>query len=291
MSERNREQSGAVHAEPIALADSHLHLFENSFNDAQRDRHPEGELVHYEELRATFDITDALVIGYEGEPRFAGNNAYIVGLATGREWLHPVAYADPATDPAQAAVLLENGYVGVSIYVDPERCETDAWFQWADEIFELAGERSLLISLNAPAASHTTVAALLGRHPQTRTLLSHLGLPGVAPDPQSPELAATRSLVLDHHCWVKLSGTYAGSRAGESDPYRSTLAWMDWLIEAAGVDRLIWGSDFSPALQHMTFEQTVALPPVRALSRDGQVSVYGATLRGLLMSGRKRGDR
>lgn len=289
MIERQPEQSGRPG--PIPLADSHIHLFADSFSEAHRDRHPEGEPAQYEVLRARFGIEDALVIGYEGEPRFAGNNAYILKLAASRDWIHPVMYVDQSTDSNRAAPLLAGGYVGVSIYVDPDRCGTDSWVRWADEIFGLASDLSLILSLNAPAASHATVAELAGRHPNARILLSHLGLPGVAPDPHSAGLAATRHLILDHQCWVKMSGTYAGSRPGESDPYRSTSAWMDWLIEAAGVERLIWGSDFSPALERMTFEQTVELPPLRALSVADQISVYGGTLRKLLMPGQQGGRR
>ncbi|MDX3006278.1 hypothetical protein PWY87_31670 [Kribbella solani] len=57
---------------------------------------------------------------------------------------------------------------------------------------------------------------------------------------------------------------------------------MDWLLAAAGADRLLWGSDFSPALGHLTYEQTIALPPLRALPIADRTGIYGANLRRLL---------
>lgn len=266
----------------LRLADAHIHLFANSFSDELRQRHPEGELAQYESIRTTYGIEDALVIGYEGDARFAGNNAYILGLADGRNWLHPVMYVDESTDPDHAAALLDRGYAGISVYVDPGQCASAGWKEWANQIFALASARSALLSINAPAATHATIAELAGRHPGARSLLSHLGLPGVAPAPDSDRLAATRDLVLNHPCWVKLSGTYARARPGDQDPSAASLAWMDWLLAAAGADRLLWGSDFSPALGHLTYEQTIALPPLRALPIADRTGIYGANLRRLL---------
>ncbi|GAA1585059.1 amidohydrolase family protein [Kribbella hippodromi] len=267
------------------LADAHIHLFADSFSLELRERHPEGELAQYEGLRSTYGIEDALVIGFEGDPRFAGNNAYILGLAAGRSWLHPVMYVDESTNSDRAAALLDRGYEGISLYVEPSRCASTGWMGWANEIFALADARRSILSINAPAATHATIAELAGRHPRARILLGHLGLPGVAPAPDSARLAATRDLVLNHPCWIKLSGTYACARPCDQDPHTASSAWMHWLLESVGTDRLIWGSDFSPALAHMTYQQTIALPPLQTLPPTAQTNIYGATLRRLLASG------
>ena len=60
---------------PMRLADAHLHLFRNGYagltgpSGVHRD-----ELGLYEALRKRHRIDAGLVVGYEGDPRYRGNN-------------------------------------------------------------------------------------------------------------------------------------------------------------------------------------------------------------------------
>ncbi|RIJ77291.1 hypothetical protein D1871_07825 [Nakamurella silvestris] len=273
----------------LVPADAHIHLFETSFDDSQAERHPEGELAHYESLRRQYSISDALVIGYEGDARFAGNNEYVRRLSESRSWIRPMAHVVPSADGDRAAVLVDRGFVGLSIYVDPVESASGDWKAWAADVLAAAGALDVPVSLNAPAASHSTVMELLDGRRDVRVMLSHLGLPGPGPDPGSPELAATRELLTEHGCWVKLSGTYAGAPVGERDPNRATVAWVDWLLDRVGPTRLMWGSDFSPALGRMTFEETILLPSLAAVGTSELEQIYGGNLRALLRSSGRLG--
>jgi len=273
----------------LVPADAHIHLFETSFDDSQAERHPEGEVAHYESLRRQYSISDALVIGYEGETRFAGNNEYVRQLSESRPWIRPMAHVVPSADGDRAAVLVNRGFVGLSVYVDPVESERRDWKAWAADVLVVASAFDVPVSLNAPARTHTTVMNLLDGHRDVRVMLSHLGLPGLTPDPQAPELAATRELLTEYGCWVKLSGTYAGAPVGERDPNRATVAWMDWLLDRVGPTRLMWGSDFTPALGRMTFEETILLPSLAAVEKSELEQIYGGNLRALLRSSGRLG--
>ena len=51
------------------LADSHIHLFENGYQNSG-----ENTLESYLAIIEKFAISRALVVGYEGEPWAVGNN-------------------------------------------------------------------------------------------------------------------------------------------------------------------------------------------------------------------------
>ena len=58
---------------------------------------------------------------------------------------------------------------------------------------------------------------------------------------------------------VKLSGFYALSKPGYDYPHRAAWPYVQSLVEEFSTDRLLWGSDFFPAADHVTFPQTYGL--------------------------------
>ena len=58
---------------------------------------------------------------------------------------------------------------------------------------------------------------------------------------------------------VKLSGFYALTVPGYDYPHRNAWPYVVALLESFGVQRLLWGSDFSPSLELVSFPQTLGL--------------------------------
>ena len=58
---------------------------------------------------------------------------------------------------------------------------------------------------------------------------------------------------------VKLSGFYALTEPWYDYPHELAWPYVEVLIEAFGVERLLWASDFSPHLNYQTFPQTLGL--------------------------------
>ena len=58
---------------------------------------------------------------------------------------------------------------------------------------------------------------------------------------------------------VKLSGFYALTTPGYEYPHQAAWPYVEELLEAFGATRLLWGSDFSPSLEWLSFPQTFGL--------------------------------
>ena len=84
----------------MKLADAHLHLFRSGYADrygaAWANPH---ELELYETFRRVHDIEHGLVIGYEGQPKFRGNNRDVAAWARKHSWITPLAFLPVTTVP------------------------------------------------------------------------------------------------------------------------------------------------------------------------------------------------
>ncbi len=84
-----------------SLCDSHIHLFRGGFHETYDARFARNdELSLYESLRAVHRIERALVVGYEGDAQFEGNNRDLAKWAKERAWMAPLAYYDCENPPS-----------------------------------------------------------------------------------------------------------------------------------------------------------------------------------------------
>ncbi|HIT76374.1 MAG TPA: amidohydrolase family protein [Candidatus Avipropionibacterium avicola] len=256
--------------------DSHIHLFEHGY---RRDRPAGAELTDYQQLRTTHGISHALVVGYEGDPALAGNNSHLVRLAAQHDWILPVRHLHPHRGLAPAAELAETRWAGVSAYlVDDEA--TEAWDRWTDREWAALPDGSL-VSVNATTDRLPTVGAAAARI-GLPILVSHLATPP-APGPHSTvaeALAPLASLARLDNVHVKLSGHWAMVAAGWTEPQLQESTRR--VLEAFGVDRVHWGSDFSPCLAHHDFATATHPPGIEDLSPAELADLRGGSLARLL---------
>lgn len=267
-----------------ALADSHLHLFRRGYH---RDQPPGREVERYEELRERHGIAAGLVVGYEADGIDPGNNGYLRELAAGRGWMTTLAYApvSPAINPGELEQLLDGGHRGIALYC-ADSADADAVAGWPADAWRLLESRGAVVSLNAHPAAHAGMVNLARRTPGCRFLFSHLGLPGAFDQPPDEAAIAGRLSALLPvaklgHCWVKMSGLYALSAAA-GDAYEFASQVVTTLLDEFGPSRCLWGSDFSPCLDHGTFEATIAITGVTGLSAAERQQVMGGNLLALL---------
>src|SRR5207247_4943727 len=121
-----------------------------------------------------------------------------------------------------------------------------------------------LISINARGESWLLFRKVLDRVPELRLLISHLGLPAPAEDLCDEKTARQRlSRVLGLASYpgprAKASAFYALAKPGYAYPHRPAWPYLQLILEAFGRKRLLWGSDFSPSVEHVSFPQTFAL--------------------------------
>ena len=118
--------------------------------------------------------------------------------------------------------------------------------------------------------------------------MSHLGLPDKVSEPIDQARARERlKHVIALACYpqvrVKLSGFYAMTELLYDHPYE--LAWplVEALIEAFGVERLLFASDYAPCLNHQTYPQTLGLFWKMSFLSDGDRDrIAGGNLLALL---------
>lgn len=270
----------------MAIADSHTHLIRSGFIGRYGRAASGGDdLDVFQSLRREHEVDAALVLGFEGDvagdARYQGNNAYIADLATRHEWVAPLAHTAPWLEQLPA-----DPFRGVAAYL---MSTADArWFaRWARTAIDRLAGRAMIVSLNVTpetlSVALDTVRALEG----CQVLVSHLGQPGRYGEPPSDAelarvLAPLLALADAGHVGVKISGLYDLTDPTHGYPHRPVAGLIDRIAEAFGCERLYWGSDFSPVLDHVSFAQAVHAVSDLPWSPSERDDVMGGNLRRLL---------
>lgn len=267
------------------LADSHLHLFANGFvgvtgvSPAGRD-----ELAAYELLRSYYGIERGLVIGYEGLPEYRGNTDHVLALSSTHSWIVPLAYLAVSPQPTvqRLADLKGRGAAGFALYLTNEN-DGKALAAWIPTLLTELATQSAIISLNARLPALSAISAVVDALSGCRIFVSHLGLPGRLPTPLSlvearRHLMPLLSLATRDHVAVKLSALYALSEPSHDFPHDSAQPVVDVVVDAFGPSRMLWGSDFSPALDHVSFAQTLDTRLLKGCSPNEIQDIMGRNL-------------
>lgn len=273
-------------------ADAHIHLFETSFRSGSFTGRPGvniDEVVCYESLMTSYGVTAALVVGWAGAPWASGNNAFLARVVGDRKWVRPVAYIEP-TDGLSVANLEERrqqGFVGLSIYLSGKQ-KVAALQKLPGDVWKWIVERRWLISCNSRGEDWLGWRPILEKHPNVRLIMSHLGLPGATKTLLTKTAARknlTHVIALARFPGprVKLSGFYASTDPSYDYPHENAWPYVEVLIKEFGVERLVWGSDFSPSLDHLTFPQTFGLfAKMPFLKKTDRERIEGKNLLGLM---------
>ncbi|HPA17658.1 MAG TPA: amidohydrolase family protein [Verrucomicrobiae bacterium] len=273
-------------------ADAHIHLFDGGYQGGSLASRPGvmiDEVALYAALAMEHRVARALVVGYEGEAWARGNNAHLAKLAAKHEWVAPVAFVDLLKAPDLSALerLRGQGFVGLSLYVFDGSQESGLGEAPA-AIWEWLVRNRWLVSVNSRGKHWSAWLPILEKHPDLRLIASHLGLPGRFAQPPARDVAreamsGVLALATFPGTRVKLSGFYAISDPPHGYPHPAAWPCVALLKEAFGAKRLLWGSDFSPCLGHVTFPQTVdVLDHVPCLNADDRACIQGGNLLGLI---------
>lgn len=243
-------------------ADSHIHLFNPGYVvqlPASCRRIRPDELTLYEALAKPYNIKHALVVGYEADEAYHGNNDYLATLVGTHSWVRPVAfYANSASITVESLESRrEQGFVGISLY---QFDQTEARLNAVpDSVWRRLSDHRWLLSVNSTAEHWLPWQNILRRFPELRLLISHMGLPKApaTPDQAVEILATVTALARFPQVHVKLSGFYALSTPAHDYPHQAGWPLVPILLDHFGASRLLWGSDFSPALEFVSFPQTL----------------------------------
>ena len=122
---------------------------------------------------------------------------------------------------------------------------------------------------------------LARRHPDTQVVIDHLGIaqPFDPPPPSEPfaDLANVLALAELDNVAIKISGTCTLSR--QPFPYPDIWEPLGRVFDAFGFDRCMWGTDWTRAVNLLTYEQGVeAFKVTDRISDSERSALMGGTL-------------
>jgi L-fuconolactonase len=237
-----------------------------------------------EEMTAAMDVVgvDAAIIVstfnlYRYDPSFA-LSVYATYPDRFRV-VKPIDVTDPAIDDVVADWAATKGAVGVRIMLRDE-LPSDPADPRVNRAFAAAGRRGLPVNFLCWGRLNDGTE-LVRRNPDTVIVIDHLGLlqPNQPPPLAEPwaDLPQLLALAAYPNVRVKISGACTLSR--EAFPYDDIWDPVLRIIDAFGLDRCMWGTDWTRTSGMLTYEQAVA--PFRKttrLSESDKAKLMGGTL-------------
>jgi L-fuconolactonase len=171
--------------------------------------------------------------------------------------IKPVNANDPKVEDTIAEWAAMDGTVAVRIMMTPE-ISTDAADPGINRVLAAAAKHDFPVNLLARGRLEQ-VGELAKRNPNTTLVIDHLGLeqPFAPPAPKQPWAELPKLLALAPHpnIMVKISG--ACTLSHEKYPYKDIWDPLESIFEAFGLGRCMWGTDWTRAVNLLTYKEGV----------------------------------
>ena len=133
-------------------------------------------------------------------------------------------------------------------------------------VLAAAGRHSLPVNLMGWGRLEQA-GELARRHPGTRVVIDHLGLPQpfTPPPPAQPFAALPSVLALAQHRNIAIKISGACTLSHEPFPYRDLWDPLGRIFDAFGLERCLWGTDWTRAAAVVNYAQ--AVEPFRTTTR------------------------
>jgi predicted TIM-barrel fold metal-dependent hydrolase len=191
----------------------------------------------------------------------------------------PVDTADPGVGETIAEWARTKGAVGIRIMLSAQ-VSADPADAGINRALAAAAQHSLPVNLMCWGRLDQA-AGMAQRNPNTVIAVDHLGIPQPFHPPAAAEpwtdLPKVLALAAHDNVRIKISG--ACTLSHEPFPYNDIWDPVMKIIDAFGLDRSMWGTDWTRATELLTYEQGVR--PFRESNRfsDGdRAALMGGTL-------------
>jgi predicted TIM-barrel fold metal-dependent hydrolase len=169
----------------------------------------------------------------------------------------PFDTADPAISDKIAEWAAKDGTVGIRLLL-AHGISDDAGEAGTGRLLEAARRHDVPVNVYC-TQRHEQVAELARRFPDVSMVVDHMGLvqPFHPPAPEDgwAELPNLLALAEYANVTVKISG--AGTLAREAFPYIDIRDPVSRIIESFGLGRCMWGTDWTRAVELLSYEQGV----------------------------------
>ena len=170
------------------------------------------------------------------------------------------------------------GVVGARIMLTADEFEADD--QGLNDILAAGAKAGIPVNVMASGKLPLLLELAL-RNPDTQVVIDHVGLvqPFLPPVPQDPfgDLANVIACAAADNVVIKISG--AGTLSHQPFPYSDIWDPLSQVFEAFGLDRCMWGTDWTRAVELLNYEQGVeAFRITETLSESDRSTLMGGSL-------------
>jgi L-fuconolactonase len=191
----------------------------------------------------------------------------------------PVDPSDPAVAETIADWAATPGTVGIRLMMQRD-VSTDPADPGLNRVLATAAQHGLPVNLMCTGRLEQA-AQLAGRHPNTQVVIDHLGLPQPQepPAPAAPFADLPKLLALAAHANVAVKISGACTLSHEPFPYQDIWEPLWRVFDAFGLDRCLWGTDWTRAVKVLTYQEGVeAFRVTDRLSDSDRATLMGGTL-------------
>lgn len=266
--------------------DSQVHTYERN-----RPERPWAGFLHGPEevtgddMVAAMDavgVDGALLISPYAMYRFDGSYALeVYAKHPGRFGLiKPFDTTDPAVADKIADWAARDGTVGVRIMLNRD-LPTDPADPGINRVLAAGAKHAMPVNMLVWGRLEQA-KGLAARNPDTQIVIDHLGLqqPFEPPAPAEPfaELPKVLELAAHKNVAIKISG--ACTLSHQPFPYKDIWDPLARIFDAFGLDRCLWGTDWTRAVGLLTYKQGVdAFRVTDRLSDSDRAMLMGGALR------------
>jgi len=267
----------------MRVIDVQVHAYERNHPGRPWAGHLHGpDSANGEEMVAAMDavgVDAAIIVSTFNLYRYDPSFALSVHAAYPDRFrvVKPVDATDPAIDDIVADWAQTKGAVGIRLMLREEQL-SDPKDPRLNRAFAAAGRHGLPVNFLCWGRLDDG-AELVRRNPDTVIVIDHLGLLQTDPPAAEPwaDLPKLLALAAYPNVRVKISGACTLSR--EPFPYNDIWDPVMKIIDAFGLDRCMWGTDWTRTSGMLTYEQGVR--PFREtdrLSASDKAMLMGGTL-------------
>ena len=193
--------------------------------------------------------------------------------------IKPVNANDPAVGETIDQWKKNPGAVAIRIMMTPE-VSMDAADPGINRVLAAAGRNGFPVNLLARGRMKQ-VTELAKRNPNTRLVIDHLGIPQPFEPPVPPDSWAELPDVLEvakqPNVVIKVTGACTLSQ--EKFPYKDIWDPLARVFDAYGLDRCMWGTDWTRAVGLLTYREGVdSFRVTDRLSDSDRAVLMGGTL-------------
>ena len=189
----------------------------------------------------------------------------------------PIDPTDPAIDDIVGDWAKTKGAVGVRLMLRNEML-SDPTDPRLNRAFAAAGKHAMPVNFLCWGRLDDGTE-LVKRNPDTVIVIDHLGLLQTNPPAADPwaDLPKVLALAQYPNARIKISGACTLSR--QPFPYNDIWDPVLRVIDAFGIDRCMWGTDWTRTSGMLTYEQGVApFRETKRLSESDKAKLMGGTL-------------